>query len=240
MSTLNLKTIHPSWLPIIEPALADLNPAYVQEISLQSNWLPGPDYIFSAFSLPLPELKYILFGESPYPRAHSANGYAFWDNAVGELWTKTGLSAPVNRATSLRNIIKMLLIADGALSEQSTTQDAIANLNKSHYVKTLADLFHNLLSKGFLLLNATLVFRPDQVRKDAASWRPFTAKILEGLLKFHIDAELLLFGKVAHDISTLPVAASFQKLICEHPYNISFINNPKVLEFFAPLHLLRQ
>ena len=45
-----------------------------------------------------------------------ANGYAFWDAAVNELWSDNGLSKAVNRATSLRNFIKMLLVTEGALS----------------------------------------------------------------------------------------------------------------------------
>jgi uracil-DNA glycosylase len=238
LNKLSLKAVHPSWLPLFEPALLALDPAYLEEIAHESNWLPGPQCIFNAFSLPLPEVNYILFGESPYPRPQSANGFAFWDNAVNEIWTKTGLSVAVNRATSLRNIIKMLLIVEGALSPTYVTQEAIAKIDKSPYVKTLVDLFNNFQKKGILLLNASLVFRPKQVRKDAAEWHRFTAKLMEELLKLRSDIKLLLFGKVANEISNLPGVNAFKQLVVEHPYNISFITNPKVLEFFAPLHLL--
>jgi uracil-DNA glycosylase len=238
LNKLSLKAVHPSWLPLFEPALRALDPAYLQEIVHENNWLPGPQCIFNAFSLPLPDVKYILFGESPYPRAQSANGFAFWDNAVTEIWTKTGLSVAVNRATSLRNIVKMLLIAEGVLSPSCLTQETIAKIDKSPYVKTLADLFNNFQKRGFLLLNASLVFRPKQVRNDATAWRPFTAKLMEELLKLRRDIGLLLFGKIANEIGHLPGVNIFQQLVVEHPYNISFITNPKVLEFFTPLHLL--
>ena len=44
-------------------------------------------------------MRYVLFGESPYPRAQSANGYAFWDAAANSLWAEEGgLHQLLNRA----------------------------------------------------------------------------------------------------------------------------------------------
>ena len=77
--------------------------------------MPGIDQLFSAFRRDRHNLRYILIGESPYPRAESANGIAFYDAAVNALWSETGLSKPVNRATSMRNIIKTALLAEGLI-----------------------------------------------------------------------------------------------------------------------------
>ena len=62
-----------------------------------------------------PQVNYVLFGES-LPRRASANGYAFWDAAV-KIMVSFGNSKTVNRATSLLNILKMLLIAEGCLKK---------------------------------------------------------------------------------------------------------------------------
>src|SRR5690348_5345377 len=108
----NLQAADPSWQQCLAEALTKMDSAYLEELYANAHWLPGSKNIFNAFSLPVSKTNYVLFGESPYPRAVSANGYAFWDAAVNQLWSDTGLSKTVNRATSLRNIIKMLLIAE--------------------------------------------------------------------------------------------------------------------------------
>jgi uracil-DNA glycosylase len=49
---------------------------------------------------------------------------------------------------------------------------------------------------------------------------------------------LVLWGKVAELVSNLQGAERFPKLVAEHPYNLSFIGNPNMQEFFARLRLL--
>ncbi len=233
----NTAPIHPSWRPTFTAALQKLPADYITLLEENpAGWLPGPMNIFNAFCLPIDRVKYILMGESPYPRPASANGFAFWDAAVSQLWSETGLSKPVNRATSLRNFIKMLLVAANQLKENECSQEAIARLPKKNLVLTIEQLFNNLMSNGFLLLNASLVLSQTLVKKEAKMWLPFLDSILKGLGNKGIT--LLLFGKIAKNIEDLPVAASFKQLHAEHPYNISFINNPDVLNFFRPFHLL--
>src|SRR5476649_135262 len=132
----NLDSVDPSWQACLNQALAKMDPDYLAQLYHNSAWLPGHEKIMNAFTLPVNKIKYILLGESPYPRAKSANGYAFWDAAVTDLWSETGLSKPVNRATSLRNFIKMLFIAAGMLDANHTTQPDIAQLDKSHLIQT--------------------------------------------------------------------------------------------------------
>lgn len=234
-----LHGIHPSWRPCLTSALQTLTPEYRQHLLTCNQWLPGLSQLFSAFSLPLNEVNYVLLGESPYPRAESANGYAFWDAAVTQLWSPNGLSKPVNRATSLRNIIKMLLVAEGLLSLGQTSQDAIAQLDKNDLIKTNNEFFGNLLKHGFLLLNATLILQPENVRKDARAWRPFLKAVLDHLLQQRPQVELILLGNIANEIDQLITQPNIKKFYAEHPYNISFISNPTVIAFFKPLHLLR-
>lgn len=225
---------HPQWQPLIKHALGVMDSEYLDKLQNEKNWLPEIKNTFAAFSLPLSSTRYILLGESPYPRSQSANGYAFWDSAVQSLWSDTGLSKPVNRATSLRNLIKMLLFARGDLS-LDFTQDAIAKLDKSHYVQTAAELFESFIRKGFLLLNASLVYSEGRVPYHARQWRPFVHCLFQQLADQSSSVQLILLGKIAEQI---PESSLFPALLAEHPYNISFITNSAVVDFFKPLDLL--
>lgn len=224
MTRLALKAIHPSWKPHFSTALPSVDPRYLESLTKDSDWLPGPDKIFNAFSIPLPQVKRILLGESPYPRQQSANGYAFWDGAVSDVWSEKGLSKSVNRATSLRNFIKMLLKAEGRKPESC--------------VQTLAELFQNLLQHGFLLLNASLVLHSSRkVQEDAKQWRNFIQAMLNTIYEVNPNVELVLFGKIAQQILPL-LKYPFNIIQAEHPYNLSFIENPTVIDYFKPLQLL--
>ena len=112
-----LEHVHPTWHDMLLQALMYVSDDYLRELEMTQDWLPGSFFLFSAFRLPASSVRFILLGESPYPRAQSANGHAFWDAAVHDLWSATGFSKQVNRATSLRNMMKMLLHARGDLVE---------------------------------------------------------------------------------------------------------------------------
>lgn len=222
------------WQPLLHKALATMDENYLNQLTFSQNYLPKYTDIFAAFQQPLENTEFILLGESPYPRACSANGYAFWDAAVASLWSEKGLSKEVNRATSFRNLIKMLLIARGDL-DKDLSQEAIARLDKTRYCQTATDFFSGLLKKGFLLLNATLVYDDAHFNQHTKAWRPFMNTLFNELAKTKPDISLILFGRIAAQFSDQRV---FPALISEHPYNISFITNPHVLSFFRPLDLL--
>jgi uracil-DNA glycosylase len=215
--------------------------------------LPDSGRMFAAFSLPLTSVNYVLVGEGPYPRAESATGLCFMDGAVRELWSgdaQAGLSKKVNRATSLRNFIKMLLVADGRLDPANTTAPAMAaisasaRLPESDLIHELIELQNNLDKQGFLLLNASLVFRPEVApSKDALAWRVFLQAVfaaLDQVQKAQGGKQILLvlWGKIAEQIRQIPASASFTSICSEHPYNLSFITNKAMQEFFSPMHLL--
>ena len=238
-TTLDLSSVHPSWLTCLNNALAKMDSGYLQQLATSTEWLPGATKIFNAFSIPFTQTQYVLLGESPYPRTESANGYAFWDASVNELWSSSGLSKKVNRATSLRNMIKMLLIAEGLLDPQDLSQAAIARINKASLIQSNQALFNHLLNHGFLLLNATLVLQSSAKTKDARAWYPFIAELLRCLLEARPQIKLILLGQIAYAIEPLIKNHPTSKLYAEHPYNLSFITNPAILAFFRPLHLLK-
>lgn len=225
---------HPEWHPLVNDALLQVDSKYLSLIQNNDDWLPGLDRLFAAFSLPLSKTRYILLAESPYPREISANGYAFWDNAVGTLWSTTGLSKEVNRATSLRNFIKMLLHARGELKDDFS-QSAIAAVDKSSKINTCTELFEGMVARGFLLLNASLVYSDGQVNYHARHWQPFMSFLFKRLFKQKPAMQTVLFGRIAKQV---PEAMLFPHLKAEHPFNTSFIINSDVLAFFKPMDLL--
>lgn len=236
----SLKRVHPSWRPALKDGLAAMDAAYLKNLSTCPNWLPGPQHIFNALSLPVDRVQYVLLGESPYPRPESANGYAFWDAAVKTLWSPKGMSKMVNRATSFRNILKMLLLAEGAFNTRKMGQPEIAQINKAPYVQSCDELFANFFHHGFLLLNATLVLQKARnAKNEARAWSPCIRELLNFLLKRRKSVKFILFGQVAKTLESL-VDVPPDTLYAEHPYNCSFITNPNVLDFFRPLHLLRK
>ncbi len=243
-----------SWHPAILQGLQALeaaSPGYLTKLQ-QSEFLPSQHRLFAAFSLPLAQVQHVLIGEGPYPRELSATGYAFMDGAVTSLWAnaeRTALSKTVNRATSLRNFIKMLLVAEGQLSPTDTGASAFAAIAavlsdpNQAYIETGGELQENFLRQGVLLLNASLVFRADVApAKDAQAWRPFLQTILQALHE-RVDqapVDLILWGKIAEAVNQLAVAHNFKQLQSEHPYNLSFIQNPRMQQFFMPLQLLKK
>jgi len=233
-----LQGTHPTWHPRLTYALRAMDSDYLLNLKQSNSWLPGMYYLLAAFSEPLASTRYILFGESPYPRAESANGQAFWDAAVGPIWRDTGFSKGVNRATSLRNIMKMLLHARGDLVSDFS-QPAIAKLDHTRYHQTLDAFFMNMMRQGFLLLNASAVYEEKKIPYHAKHWAPFMEALLDSLIgdsdRDRHQIRLILFGRVAEKITG---HTRFTSLLAEHPYNLSFITNPDVINFFKPMDLL--
>jgi uracil-DNA glycosylase len=248
-----LTLAHPSWRPVLSAGLAAVakaNPAYLPELA-GGDYLPTDGRIFAAFSLPLESVRHVLVGEGPYPRPESATGYCFMDGAVQALWSEKGLSKQVNRATSLRNFIKMLLVASAHLRQGHTSGAAmepvaeLANTPGSPWIQGRAEWQENLLTQCFLLLNAALVFRPQvPPLKDARAWQPLLHFVLAALAE-HAHAHqaeppaLVLWGKAAELLSGLPATALFPKVVSEHPYNLSFIDHVGMQQLFGPMQLLQ-
>ncbi len=91
--------VHHEWQQILADALSTVDPDYLQSLLQDDSWLPGPGQLLSAFKRDRLGVRYLLIGESPYPRRESANGIALLDDAVVGLWSQQGLIKPVNRET---------------------------------------------------------------------------------------------------------------------------------------------
>jgi uracil-DNA glycosylase len=239
-----------AWRPVLLRGLEALNavdPSYLPALA-KDEFLPTQGRLFAAFDQPLDKVRYVLVGEGPYPRESSATGVCFMDGAVKELWSAQGLSKPVNRATSLRNFMKMLMVADGLLEPDSTGGESVAVVSAqamspgSEFIQTLPDLQHSLTEHGFLLLNAALVYRTHVPPvREAKAWRPLLQVVLEALADRPglPPPTLVLWGRIAQWLEDLPVVDRFPRLAAEHPYNLSFIQNRTMQDLFGPMHLLR-
>ncbi|MQA39466.1 uracil-DNA glycosylase family protein [Rugamonas aquatica] len=242
-----------SWRPLLVQGLEAMmvaTPDYLPQLA-NDQYLPTEQRLFAAFALPLQQVRYVLVGEGPYPRAESATGVCFMDGAVGSLWSNEeggGLSKPVNKATSLRNFMKMLLVADGQLALENTAGEAMAAVSArarsgaGSHIQTLADMQQKLTEQGFLLLNASLVFRSHVApAKDAKAWLPFFQTVMAGLAaQASRTPTMILWGKIAELLSKLPVMKEFPQIAAEHPYNLSFIGNRDMHQLFKPMELLKR
>ena len=228
-----------SWEEIIEYAYDGLSPKYREFLEKNKGYFPDFDNFLNAFhTLALEKTKYILFGQDPYPRRKSACGYAFIDANVKTLFSEKGFSTEVNRATSLRNFLKMLLLSDGYLKEDNLTQEAISKIDKFKFINTIDELRKNFEKNGILLINTALIFTcKEDTKLHIKEFRIFMQRLISKLQGRNI--ELILFGAMAKGIKkSLPSALEYKTIETLHPYNIGFITDKKVQKFFKPLSLL--
>ncbi|GIT98689.1 uracil-DNA glycosylase family protein [Sulfurovum sp. TSL1] len=227
-----------SWERVLSEAYASLEAEYQRFLEEDKDYFPSKENYFNAFNtLSKEKVKYILFGQDPYPRKESAGGYAFIDTKVQNLFSDSGLSKEVNRATSLRNFIKMALVASHKLTADDTSQEAIAKLDKTDMIDSIDELRRNFEKNGVLLLNTALIFTDKQsTKKHVKAWKPFVQTLLNAL---EDDApKLILFGTHAKDLKKQFSLDKFATIELEHPYNHTFISNPKAVKLFGPMHLL--
>lgn len=241
-----------TWHPVLGQGLEAIHSAYPDYLPglIKSEFVPTRHRLFAAFSLPMPSVRYVLVGEGPYPREQSATGYCFMDGAVEDIWSRdheAGLSKSVNRATSLRNFIKMLLLADGRIHPADTGSSALCSVAQKMraepevFIQTMAQLQENFIKQGFLMLNASLVFRNDVAPAvDAKAWQILMQLVFQALARQNPKPTLILWGKIADRLSTISVVSEFDMKTSEHPYNLSFIQNVMMQRLFASFKLLQR
>lgn len=229
-----------SWDRLLAKAYSALEDEYRVFLEEDKHYFPSKMKYLNAFkTLPKEKVKYILFGQDPYPREESAGGYAFIDTKVQHLFSPSGLSKEVNRATSLRNFIKMALVASGQLSAEDTSQESISQLDKTNLIDSIDALRRNFEKNGVLLLNTALIFTDKKSSsKHVKAWRPFIKSLLLALQ--NDDIKLILFGAHAKELKKHLPLENFETIEIEHPYNHTFISNPIALELFAPMRLLEK
>ncbi len=225
---------------ILEKAYLSLDKKYRDFLENDKSYFPDALNYFNAFqTLPREKVQYILFGQDPYPRAESAGGYAFIDEKVQTIFSDNGLSKEVNRATSLRNFVKMALLAKGDLCTSDLSQEAIAGIDKDGFINSIEELRKNFEKNGVLLLNTALVFTDKKSsNRHVKAWNPFMKTLLQELEED--DPTLILFGTHAKTLKKKLPLENFKTIEVEHPYNHTFIKNEEVLKLFTPMKLLEK
>jgi len=227
---------------IIEQVIQGLNKEEKEifnKILNDKTLIPNKDYIFNGFNIPRNEIKYIIFGESPYPRIESATGHAFIDGKVKEIWGEEGLSKEVNRATSLRNLFKTALVADNFISPDNATKENIKHIKTEGFVNTMSELQHNLNNNGVALLNSCLSLREGKVqREDVNFWSVLLDRFLLKLMSENKSITLVLWGNISKRIKNMESFKYYDYIESEHPYNKSFIENKKMQHFLKEINFL--
>ena len=229
-----------SWESLLCESYAKLDKTYRDFLEQDREYFPSQKEYLNAFkTLSRHKVKYILFGQDPYPRKESAKGYAFIDANVKTIFSQTGLSKEVNRATSLRNFIKMALLARGDLTSEDLSQDAISRVDKRRFITSIDELRVNFEKNGVLLLNTALIFTDKKSSaKHVKSWRPFIQTLLASLEEE--NPKLILFGTHAKELKKRLSLENFETIELEHPYNHTFILNEKALNLFGSMNLLEK
>ncbi len=229
---------HSSWQALLSGAYDKLDKSYRDFLEQDREYFPSQAEYLNAFkTLPRHKVKYILFGQDPYPRKESAKGYAFIDAKVATIFSDIGLSKEVNRATSLRNFVKMALLARGDLQQEDLSQDAISKVDKETLITSIDELRANFEKNGVLLLNTALIFTDKKSSaKHVKSWRPFIQSLLASLEED--SPKLILFGTHAKELKKRLSLENFETIELEHPYNHTFISNEKALKLFGSMQLL--
>ena len=229
-----------SWEVLLSKAYASLSDEYRHFLEEDNGYFPSKSSYLNAFNtLPKQKVKYILFGQDPYPREESAGGYAFIDMKVKRIFSDSGLSKEVNKATSLRNFIKMLLLQRANLNSNDVSQEAISHVDKTALISTVDALRVNFEKNGVLLLNTALIFTDKKSSlKHVKAWRPFMQTLLEGLEQQ--NPTLILFGTHAKALEKQFNLEKFEAITIEHPYNQSFITNPNAHKVFGSMNLLER
>ena len=201
-----LEGVHESWREILRQGLRAMSSSYVESLrGNPSGWLPGPGKCLRAFCVPVDQVNVVWMGESPYPRRESATGLSFQDGRVDELFRPNGkLSKNVNKATSLRALLKAWFVATGRLSPDKTSAADVKEMkDRGGVISKLPELFDRGRERGWLWLNAglSLFVTGDDGDKDAQvlEWQPFVKHVLREVTTKANPATCVLLGQRAQD-----------------------------------------
>ena len=228
-----LRSAHCSWVELLFDALENLDTDFLDRLESNTDWLPGPDRCFAAFSVPRCAVTVVWLGESPYPRAESATGLSFYDGQVQNLFRRNGELSSMG--TSIRNILKAWFVATRRLTNNNTNQAAIRRMRKNNLIVEMSELFNRGQDHGWLWLNATLSFWPEPneaqpgLSLQVCKWLPLVETVLRDASRRR--ARVVLLGKFAEEFAYMVN----NPLIAPHPAkrNQDFVRNREIQSFLG-------
>jgi uracil DNA glycosylase len=218
-----LKDVPEAWAESLRPALEEAAiEAFLGECR---SALPPPEMLLQALKPTAPaDVKTVVFGLAPYPRAESACGIALFDAALTS-WE----DSKFGKVVSMRNMVKAALCCQFGLP-QSADIAACRKMLRDKKIVDPKSLFVSWLSQGVLLLNAALTIDLDG--KDhtlhTEKWRPVVSRIIELILRAKSDSgEAVVFcfwGDKAKKLR--PILTALQKQYPKAQVHINEHANP--------------
>ena len=219
--------VHESWRCLLSDALRGMDRDFLNSLNTDDDWLPGVKKCFAAFSVPRDRVRVVWLGESPYPKQGRAAGISFYDATIGPIFQPDGRFAPeVNRATSLRNILKAWLVAIGRLQMEGTNRDDIRHMNKEGLIQNLEELFRRGKEAGWLWLNAGLSLRTSEKKQPQIdAWHDLICRVL--LDVSNRGAMSVLLGSFSDRFRCLVN----DRIMAPHPRNEDFLQCENIHAF---------
>jgi uracil-DNA glycosylase len=159
-----ITTIDKSWTSLFNDFICK-----PPSLPLTETYYPPTGQVFSAFTMPVTNIRVVLIGQDPYHGPGQAHGLSF---SVPE-----GVPVP----PSLRNIFKELI---------SEFPDRGYDFKHGNL-----QAWHD--REGIFLLNAALTVAPGRPNSHASLWNPWTDKVIEYILEHNKTCIFLLLGAFA-------------------------------------------
>lgn len=187
------------------------------------------DMVFRALNLvgSPRNVRIIIIGQDPYPRAESAVGISFLDGAV------ESFQSP-RLAPSVKHILQAILVSRKLMSPQDSV-DTMRAVLKDNIDGTQTEWFTSLATQcGVLWLNRSLTFGgkdPKTLQVHLTFWKPVIETILEEVVQARVGSGLivLLWGAKAADLRPILVGlankhknCSMKLLLNVHPLGHTF------------------
>jgi uracil-DNA glycosylase len=200
MRILRADLLHPEWAQALEPAreaMIALDDFLVAEREAGREFLPSPDDIFRAFSLPVSTTRVVIVGQDPYPTPGHARGLAFsvgrdvrplprsLANIYRELADDSGVVTPAHGDLSAWCNQGVLV-----LNRVLTVQSGLANSHRGRGWEVITDTAMSALVTAAAPLVAILW------GKDAARLRPLlgATPVIESAHPSPLSASRGFFG----------------------------------------------
>ena len=192
-----------------------------------NDWWPGIDKCLVAFSGNV-RPRVVWLGESPYEGEDRATGLSFLDGTVGAIFRGDAFDVAVNKAASLRNILKAWCIADDRLEDGQTNREYVHAMRKDGLAQQITEVFQHGVENGWLWLNSGLSVGGPLVKSaHLCGWWPFVSRVIASASD--ANAKVVLLGSWA---KTYRSDVADNELLVEstHPRNEAFLEDASVRE----------
>ena len=225
--SLLLRPVSCFWRDKVAEWLDEVDDRFLKTLEA-NDWQPGVDYCMKAFSGNVcPQVVWL--GESPYEGEARATGLSFLDGTVGTIFRGNKLDVTVNKATSLRNMLKAWFRADGRLQEKQTNSEHVQAMCNDGLALQITEVFERGIEDGWLWLNAGLSVGGTLAKSaHLCGWWPLVCRAVASASE--ANAKVVLLGDWAKTYRSDVVS---ENLLVEtiHPRNEAFVEDATMRNF---------